>query len=104
LRLLEAAKAALREGRASAAADTLADHARRFPTGELALEADVLRIDLALARGERPRAVAAARALLALPSAVQYRERLEAVLHGAGTRAHDAVGAKRAATDMTGRR
>jgi hypothetical protein len=105
LRLLESAKAALREGRANAAADTLSDHARRFPAGELAVEAELLRIDLALVRGERSRASATARRLLALPSAAQYRERLEALLRNDEAHAaDDAVGVNRAGTDMTKRR
>jgi hypothetical protein len=104
LRLLEGAKAALREGRANAAADALSDHARRFPAGELAVEAELLRIDLALVRGERSRAWATARRLLALPSASQYRERLEALLRDGERRADEPVGANRARTDMTERR
>jgi hypothetical protein len=83
LRLLEAAQAALRGNRANDAARLLDDYARRFPNGELRLEAELLGVDVSLARGDRARALASARELLGRPGAAQYRERLDALLNEA---------------------
>lgn len=92
LRALEATQSALRAGRAEEAVRALDDYARRFPRGELALEAELLRIDLLLARGQERRAHAQARQLLARPDAARYRERLEAL---AGDGASDSTLAPR---------
>jgi hypothetical protein len=80
---LETVQNALRAGRTPEAARALADYGRRFPHAELALEAELLGIDLLLARGEREQARTQARELLARPAAARYRERLEALSDGA---------------------
>lgn len=59
--LLDRARGHLRAGALTAAADALAEHELAFPRAALPAEADVLRIDLLVRRGE----VAAARALAA---------------------------------------
>jgi hypothetical protein len=80
LRAVEAIQQALRAGRADDAERQLGDYSRRFPRGELALEAELLRIDLDVARGDRAGARARARALIARPEAARYRERLEELI------------------------
>jgi hypothetical protein len=84
LRALEAVQSALRSARSSEAERALEDYARRFPAGELALEAELLGVDVALARGERRQAGERARQLLARPDAARYRARLEALSEAAG--------------------
>jgi hypothetical protein len=79
LRLLESAQTALRTGRVNDAQRALDEHANRFEEGELALEAELLSIEVSLARGQRPQAQARARRLLARPGAARYRQRLEAL-------------------------
>jgi hypothetical protein len=79
LRALEAVQSALRAGRAAAAEQALDDYFQRFPRGELALEAELSRVDLALARGDRELARARARELLARPDGARYRARLAAL-------------------------
>lgn len=76
---LEAVQHALRDGRAEEANSALVAYTRRFPRAELSLEAELLGIDVLLARGESDRARAKARELLARPDAVRYRERLKAL-------------------------
>ena len=83
VRLLEQARGALRSGSPDAAEQALAEHRARFARGELALEAELLQVDLLLARGEREAALARARALVARPGAGRYRERLQALLERA---------------------
>jgi hypothetical protein len=80
LRAVEAIQQALRAGRADDAERRLADYSRRFPRGELAIETELLRIDLDVARGDQVRARERARALIARPAAGRYRERLEALM------------------------
>jgi hypothetical protein len=82
VRAVEAIQQALRAGRAGDAERRLDDYSRRFPGGELAIEAELLRIDLDLARGDRAAARARALALVARPAAARYRERLEALTQG----------------------
>jgi hypothetical protein len=79
LRAVEAIQQALRAGRAGDAERRLDDYSRRFPRGELAIEAELLRIDLDVARGDHVRARERAQALIARPAAGRYRERLEAL-------------------------
>jgi hypothetical protein len=79
LRALESVKGALEGGRASDAAHALDGYERTFPRGELALEADVLGVEVAFAQGDRERAERQARELLARPDAVRYRSRLMAL-------------------------
>lgn len=76
---VEAIQRALRAGHDSDAERQLADYARRFPRGELALEAELLRVDLDVARGNLGRARTRARQLLARSDAARYRRRLEAL-------------------------
>jgi hypothetical protein len=78
LRAVEAIQQALRAGRAGDAERRLDDYSRRFPRGELAIEAELLRIDLDVARGDHVRARERTQALIARPAAARYRERLEA--------------------------
>jgi hypothetical protein len=80
LRALETVQAALRRGRAGEAELSLVASRAAFPSGELAPEAQMLRIDVALARGEHDRALALARAFERRPEATRYRERLRALL------------------------
>ena len=56
--LLERARSAIGEGATGEASDSLARYSERFEHGALRDEASVLRIELALARGETARAVA----------------------------------------------
>ena len=71
--------------------DILADYEQRFPKGELRLEAELLAVDVALARGERKRARERASQLLARPEAERYRQRLEALQRAAGPDSSDAT-------------
>ena len=79
LQALEAVQSALRAQQAELAADALAAYSRRFPAGELEREAELLGVDIALARGERELARARARELLSKPDGARYRERLDAL-------------------------
>jgi hypothetical protein len=82
LRALEMSRGALHSGRTNDAALGLEEYARRFPDGELALEAELLRIDVALARGESARARALSHELLSRAGGERYRDRLDALLGG----------------------
>jgi hypothetical protein len=82
-RQLEIVQKALARGRGAAAARALDEYGAVLPSGELALEAELLRIDVALARGERDRALQLARAFDSRPGAERYRERLAARLGSA---------------------
>lgn len=93
---LEAVQRALRAGRADEAERSLSAYTLRFPHAELALEAELLGIDVLLARGESDRARAQARELLARPDAARYRERLEALGESA------ALGSERALSPHKG--
>jgi hypothetical protein len=79
LQALEAVQSALRAQHAERAADALAAYSRRFPAGELEREAELLGVDIALARGDRQLARARARELLSKPDGARYRERLDAL-------------------------
>jgi hypothetical protein len=79
LQALEAVQSALRAQHAQRAAEALAAYSRRFPAGELAREAELLGVDIALARGDRELARARARELLSKPDGARYRERLDAL-------------------------
>jgi hypothetical protein len=87
LRALESVQAALRAGHSSEARRRLEEYVRRFPEGELRLEAELLGLDVSLVRGELEQTRERARQLLARPEAARYRERLEAQLSAAGTEA-----------------
>jgi len=80
LRALESVQMALRSGHSSQAARGLAEYTAKFPRGELALEAQLLGVELAVVRGEGERARTLARELLARPGAARYRDRLEALV------------------------
>jgi hypothetical protein len=84
LRALEAVQSAVRAGRGSEARRGLEDYARRFPEGELRLEAELLGLDVSLVRGERRQARERALELLKRPEAARYRERLQAISEAAG--------------------
>lgn len=95
LRALEAVQSSVRAGQMSEARRRLEDYERRFPEGELRLEAELLDLDVLLARGERRQTRERARELLARPEAARYRERLEALLSAADTGARGrAVGSE----------
>jgi hypothetical protein len=96
LRLLESAQAALRAGRADDAQRALDDHARRFESGELALEAELLSVQVSLARGDRERAKTRAQRLLARPGAARYRRQLELLVPAKGEMAPRSGGSESA--------
>ena len=82
VRALEAVSTAIDAGQPGRAARELAAYRRRFAHGELGIEADVLAIQLAVARGDRETASAGAERLLARPEADHYRARVRALLDG----------------------
>jgi hypothetical protein len=79
VRAIESIQTLLGWGQVQQAAEAVAHYRRQFPNGELALEADLLDVDVALAAGDRAKAKQLARALLARPAAARYRTRLEAI-------------------------
>jgi len=79
LQALEAVQSALRAQQAQLAADALVAYFCRFPAGELEREAELLGVDIALARGDRKLARERARELLAKPDGARYRQRLDAL-------------------------
>jgi hypothetical protein len=80
VRALEAVSAAIGAGQADRAALELDAYRRRFAHGELAIEADVLAIQIATARGDDDGASARAERLLARPEAEHYRGRVRSLL------------------------
>jgi len=82
VRALEAVGTALGAGQPERAARELQAYRRRFPRGELAIEADVLAVQIAVARGDHATASAGAERLLARPEAEHYRARVRALLAG----------------------
>jgi len=84
LRALEGVQTLVRAGRANEAERALRDYTRRFPNGELELEAELLGLDVSLARGERERTRQRVSELRARPGAASYRERLDALWSAAG--------------------
>ncbi|HVZ32028.1 MAG TPA: hypothetical protein VG963_06365, partial [Polyangiaceae bacterium] len=84
---LELVQKALEKGRGLAAARALDEYGAILPSGELGLEAELLRIDVALARGERDRALELARAFDSRPGAERYKERLAALMGSAAREA-----------------
>jgi len=83
LRALEDVQRALQRGEASAAARALTRYQQQFPHGELALEAELLGVEVALAGGDVERARKRAREIAARPGAARYRERIEALKRAA---------------------
>ena len=102
IRAIESIQGLVGWGQAQHARRALADYRRRFPQGELALEADLLEVDVAVLAGDRPHAQALARELLARPAAGRYRARLDALLAPGG--AASIAGSKSAPAQMDGRR
>ncbi len=98
VRALEAVQSALAARRIDRAARDLDAYRRRFPRGELAIEADVLAIELALARGQREAARHAADKLLARSEAQHYRSRVRALLER-----HERSGARAGEDSSSGR-
>lgn len=80
VRALEAVSSAIGAGQLSRAARELDAYRQRFARGELAVEADVLAIELAVARGDHAAASAGAERLLARPEAEHYRARVRALI------------------------
>lgn len=80
VRALEAVSAALAARDSDRAERELAAYRRRFARGELAIEADVLAIEIAASRGDRNTAKAGAERLLTRPEAEHYRARVRALL------------------------
>lgn len=81
--LLDSARRALRSGDSKRAERELREHSQRFSSGLLALEADVLRMESLLARGDRQAAAAAARNSLKLHPRSPHAARVRAVLAAA---------------------
>jgi hypothetical protein len=88
VRALEAVQTSLTAQRAGEASRKLERYRQRFPQGELALEAEVLGIDVMMAGREHRRAAEQARALMAQPAAARYRTRLRALLDAAASVDH----------------
>jgi len=80
MRAIENVQTLLGWGQAQQADAALRDYRASFPHGELALEADLLNVDVALAQGDLARARALARDLLERPGAGRYRARLSSML------------------------
>jgi hypothetical protein len=84
VRALEAVSSAIGAGQADRAARELAAYRRRFARGELAIEAEVLAIQIAVARGDDAAASVGAERLLARPEAEHYRARVRSLLERRG--------------------
>lgn len=83
LRALERVQRALLDRQPSAAASALASYRRQFEHGELALEAELLGVEVALANGDGDGARTRAREIASRPAAARYRARLDALLGAA---------------------
>jgi hypothetical protein len=90
---LDRARADLGAERASLGLAVLDDYARRFPSGQLALEASVLRASALAANGRGDEARALAQRLLAQKGSARYRAELEPIA-GYDRRAGDIEGAR----------
>jgi hypothetical protein len=77
---IETIQTLLAWGQAEQASRALTAYRRDFSRGELLLEAELLEVDVALARGERRAARELARTLLERPAASRYRARLGELL------------------------
>lgn len=77
---LDRARGDLASDRSGLALAVLDDYGRRFPAGQLALEASVLRAKVLAAMGQSNDAQALARKLLARSDSARYRAELERVL------------------------
>jgi len=78
--IIVAARRALTRSDASQCLSLVAQYQREFPTGQFALEAKVMRVEATAARGERGRAAALARDLLAREPENPYETRLRSLL------------------------
>jgi hypothetical protein len=83
LRALEIVQRALQQRETTAATRALASYRRQFEHGELALEAELLGVEVALASGDVERARTRAREIASRPAAARYRQRLDALLRAA---------------------
>jgi hypothetical protein len=92
VRAIESIQTFVGWGEVERAAAALKQYRRRFPEGELALEADLLDVDVALARGDRALATRLASVLLDRPAASRYRARLETLAHEKTHAKPDAAG------------
>jgi hypothetical protein len=111
VRAVEAVNSAIGAGHAGLAARELEAYRKRFPRGELAVEADVLQIQIATSSGDYESARVHAERLLARPEAQHYRARVLALLEEtsgrAGSTNRENAGRSRsndAAADMRARR
>src|SRR6185295_3696157 len=100
VRAIEAIQALLDWGQPQQAGEALAQYRRRFPSGELGLEGDLLEVDIAVASGDRAHAKELARGLLERPMASRYRARLAALLEPKATATPAMVGSKATAAQM----
>lgn len=80
VRAIDVARAALDRGDAGGALAALDQHDRDFPAGPLRTEADVLRVDALVARGNRAAAKALAQQLLARDPASAHAKHLRSVV------------------------
>jgi hypothetical protein len=80
---LDRARAALRDQHAAQAISELDAYAAAFPKAELALEAEVLRVNALMAAGQPSAAAVLARRLLDRPGSEQYRAALRRAIAGA---------------------
>jgi hypothetical protein len=107
VRWLEEVSELLKADQTERAARALTRYERRYPEGELAIEAALLRVELALAQGERQLGLKLARELMARPAASRYLARLSRLL-GEPTRSNGAApeitGSNVDAAHMRGRR
>lgn len=78
--VLDHAREALASGDASGALAALADHSRRFKSGVLGPEADVLRIEALVAQGKQSDAAASARVFLAAHADSPHAPHVRALL------------------------
>jgi TolA-binding protein len=83
LALLDRARKALGAGDAHGALAALAEHARRFPHGELGLEAELLHVEALLASGDGEQAASRARAFLTAHPDSPYTARVRTLLEKA---------------------
>lgn len=80
LAALDAARSRLHGGDAAGALKAIADYERRFPTGTLALEAALVRLEALLQTGQRPQGEALAKRLLAQEPSELVRTRIQRLL------------------------
>jgi hypothetical protein len=89
--LLDETRAALRSGAGQRASALLDRYAARFPHGELALEAAMLRVQTLGALERRGEASALAREVLTRPGSERYRSELERHIESASSSGSNAL-------------